>query len=167
MSKIRLLLAPVLAFGLFAMPAVAFQENQTDAGVQALVNAIRSNRKALVAANLGLTDREAESFWPIYDRYMQEIGANGNRLVDVIGRYVADFNGLSDEKATKLVEDYLAVDADRIKLRSAYLKEFATCLSGRKLARFYQIENKMDAVLRYDLASTIPVLEEKSPAPAK
>ena len=59
------------------------------------------------------------------------------------------------------------MEADRVKVRSSYLTEFSTCLSGRKLARFYQIENKMDAVIRYDLASTIPVVEEKSPAPAK
>ena len=71
MSKIRLLLAPVLALGLFATPAAAFQDNQTEASVQALVNAIQSNREALVAANLGLTDREAASFWPIYERYQQ------------------------------------------------------------------------------------------------
>ncbi len=31
---------------------------------------------------------------------------------------------------------------------------------GKKAARFYQIENKMDAVVRYDLAAQIPVVEE-------
>ena len=67
----------------------------------------------------------------------------------------------------KLVDDYLAVEADRVKVKRAYLDEFAKALPGRKVARFYQIENKMDAVIRYDLAATIPVVEEESGAPRK
>ncbi len=66
----------------------------------------------------------------------------------------------------KLVDDYLAIEADRVKVRRSYVEEFAKSLPGRKVARFYQIENKIDAVMRYDLASTIPVIEEES-APSK
>jgi len=67
----------------------------------------------------------------------------------------------------KLVEDYLAVEADRVAVRRAYVPEFAETLPGRKVARLYQIENKMDAALRYELAATIPVLEEQSGAPVR
>ena len=49
-------------------------------------------------------------------------------------------------------------------MRRDYVAEFAKVLPGRKVARFYQIENKMDAVIRYDLAATIPVVEEKASA---
>jgi hypothetical protein len=115
-----------------------------------LGDAIRSNRKALVAVNLKLTDEEAAKFWPIYDRYQQELNAIGDRLVGVIKDYSAHFSDLSDDKATKLVDDYLAVEADRVKVRRAYVDEFTKALPGRKVARFYQIENKLDAVLRYD-----------------
>ena len=85
----------------------------------------------------------------------------------MIEDYIANFHDLSNEKALQLVEDYLAVEADRVKVRRTYVAEFAKILPGRKVARFYQIENKMDAVLRYDLAATIPVVEEQSSAPAK
>ena len=47
-------------------------------------------------------------------------------------------------------------------MRRSYLSEIAKTLPGRKVARFYQIENKMDAILRYDLAKGIPVIEELS-----
>ena len=52
-------------------------------------------------------------------------------------------------------------------MRRAYVPEFAAILPGRKVARLYQIENKMDAVIRYDLAATIPVIEEQPGAPVK
>jgi hypothetical protein len=68
--------------------------------------------------------------------------------------------------ALQLMESYLAAEAERIQVRRTYLAEFKKILPGRTVARFYQIENKMDAVLRYDLAATIPVVDEKRGAPA-
>jgi hypothetical protein len=136
------------------------------ANLDVLLDAIRANRKALVAVNLKLTDDEAAKFWPVYDRYQTEINAVGDRLVGVIQDYTTHFSDLSDDKATKLVDDYLAVEADRVKVKRAYVEEFGKALPGRKVARFYQIENKMDAVIRYDLAATIPVVEEEKGVPA-
>ena len=64
------------------------------------------------------------------------------------------------EKAKSIADQYLTEEADRAKLRRTYLDEFAKALPGRKVARFYQIENKMDAVIRYDLAASIPVVAD-------
>jgi len=136
----------------------------TEASLEVLLDAVRSNRKALVAVNLGLTDAEAAKFWPVYDRYQKEINAVGDRWLAVIEDYVASFHDLSNEKATKLVEDYLAVEADRVQVRRTFVPDFAAILPGRKLARLYQIENKMDAVIRYDLAARIPVVEQENSA---
>ena len=82
-------------------------------------------------------------------------------MAAIIEDYSRSFGDLSDDKALKLMEDYLAAEAERAQVRGAYLGEFATVLPGRTVARFYQIENKMDAVLRYDLAATIPVVDER------
>jgi hypothetical protein len=169
MLKIRLLLAAAV---ILALSAGALRAAQPPAGhaaaanLDVLLDAIRSNRKAFVAVNLKLSDDEAAKFWPIYDRYQKETNAIGDRLVGVIQDYTTNFSDLSNEKAMKLVDDYLALEADRVKVRRAYVDEFAKALPGRKVARFYQIENKMDAVIRYDLAATIPVVEEESQAPA-
>jgi hypothetical protein len=169
MSQIRLLLAAAVIFGLSAaaLRAAPPPTDQAAANLDVLVNTIRSNRKALVTVNLKLTAEEASKFWPIYDRYQQELNAVGDRLVGVIQDYTTNFSTLSDDKAMKLVDDYLAVEADRVKVKRAYVDEFAQALPGRKVTRFYQIENKMDAVIRYDLAATIPVMEEESGVPAK
>jgi hypothetical protein len=168
MSTIRIVLMVVItlcAAPLRAEPPQSGSANE--ATVEVLLNAIRSNRKALVAANLGLTDDEAAKFWPVYDRYQKEINATGDRLLAVIRTYTANFGSLSNDAALQLVEDFLAVEADRVAVRRTYVAEFAASLPGRKVARLYQIENKMDAVTRYDLAATIPVIEEAGGTPAK
>jgi hypothetical protein len=132
-----------------------------------LLDTIRANRKAMVAINLGLSPDEATKFWPVYDRYQKEISATGDRLSTIIEEYTASFATLSNERALQLVDAYLAAEAERVKIRQRYVAEFAKVLPGRTVARFFQIENKMDAVVRYDLAAAIPVIDEQGSKPAK
>lgn len=169
MSCMRLVLVSVVILGLWAGPLAAAEPAAAPGAAEqanrdALLSAIRSNRKALVATNLQLTDAEATKFWPVYEQYQKAREANGNRLVAVIEDYTANFTTLSNEKAMKLMDDYLAIEAERVKVKQDFVPDFAKALPGRKVARFYQIENKMDAVIRYDLAATIPVIDEKSSA---
>jgi hypothetical protein len=138
-----------------------------ETNLSVLVDAIRANRKAVIAVNLGLSADEAGKFWPVYDRYQKEIAATGDRMTSVIQDYISGFATLSDDKAVQLVDAYLAAEAARVKIKQSYVAEFAKVVPGRTVARFYQIENKMDAVLRYELAATIPVIDEKAAQPAK
>jgi hypothetical protein len=170
MTKRSLLLTATLILALSSATARAAESGASLPGhaeLPVLLDTIRANRKALIAVNLNLTGEEAAKFWPLYDRYQQEISAAGDRMLAVIEDYTAHFRDLSNDKALQLLENYLAAEADRLKVRRSYVGEFAKILPGRTVARFYQIENKMDAVLRYDLASTIPVVDEQSGAPAK
>jgi hypothetical protein len=88
-------------------------------------------------------------------------------MTSVIQDYISGFATLSDDKAVQLVDAYLAAEAERVKIKQSYVAEFGKVVPGRTVARFYQIENKMDAVLRYELAATIPVIDEKAAKPAK
>ena len=163
MSTIRLILAlMMLMASVTARAAEKPDAGATESTLDVLLNAIRANRKAMVAVNLTLSDAEAAAFWPVYDRYQTEMNALSDRLVAVIQDYSASFKELSNDKAMKLVNEYLAIEADRMKVRQNYVGELAKILPGRTVARFFQLENKMDAVIRYDLAATIPVVDEAS-----
>jgi hypothetical protein len=170
MSNTRLFLAAILACVLSSAAVGAADTGAADAPqgqLGVLLDTIRANRKALVAVNLELSAEEADRFWPLYGRYQKELNAMGDRVAAIIEDYNASFRDLSDDKALRLMEDYLAAEAERVQVRRAYLGEFAKILPGRTVARFYQIENKMDAVLRYDLAATIPVVDAKRGTPAQ
>jgi len=142
-----------------AFAAAARAGDADEASMEILRDTIQSNKKALVAVNLTLTDEEARSFWPIYDRYQADLSAVQDRLLRIIEDYAANFGSMTDEKANQLVDDYLAAERDRAEVRQKYRDPLAKVLPGRKLMRFYQIENKIHAVLRYELAKTIPVVE--------
>lgn len=153
--------APLSAAG--APPATGAAEV---ADMDVLVTTLRTNRRAFIDVNLALSEEEAARFWPLYDRYQGEMNAFTDRTVALIGDYGANYRTLSNEKALQLMQEYLAIEAERVAVRRKYLDEFAAILPGRTVARFYQLENKVDAVLRYDLAAGIPVIDE-APAPAQ
>ena len=165
MRKLFLMLTATLIVGVSA--AMAAAQTQNEASLSLLADTIRDNRKAFVAANLTLSGEEAAAFWPVYDRYEKDLKLAGDRIVTVVEDYSEHFRDLSNDKAMQLMEDYLAAEAERLKIRRSYLSEFAKILPGRTVARFYQLENKMDAVIRYELAAEIPVIDENSAAPAK
>lgn len=158
--------AALLTTLLLAAPAFAADKPAKATGAAAQANldvlrsTIRANKKALVAVSLTLTDAEAKDFWPLYDRYEAELKGVNDRLVKLIEDYTKGYATLTDEQAKKIAEDYLAVEEDRAKVRRTFFADFTKVLPGKKAARFYQIENKMDAVIRYDLASEIPVVEQ-------
>jgi hypothetical protein len=157
-------LVALLAIGLWpgVVHAAPPQPKQAEfADPQTLLRTVRDNRRALVAVNLNLSPDESAAFWPVYDRYQKDLNAVGDRMAALIEDYRAHFADLSNDKALKLVNDYLAAETERLKVRSDYVAQFAKVLPGRTVARLYQIENKMDAVMRYDLAATIPVVDAK------
>ncbi len=155
---LRRALAIALVLGC-ALAAPLGAGESDDANLEILRGTIQANKKAFVAVNLNLDDAEAAAFWPVYDSYQADLTAVHTRLLEVIEDYTGSFTALSDEKAMAIVESYLTIERDRVEVRRRHLKPIAAALPGKKVARFYQMENKMDAILRYELAATIPVIE--------
>ncbi len=111
----RILLAAALTLALSAVPGRAGEAAK--ANLDILRDTIAANKKALVAANLTLSDEEAARFWPLYDRYQNELKAVQDRAVNVIHDYTTGFHDLSNEKAMKLADDWLSAEGDRVKVR--------------------------------------------------
>jgi len=150
--------AVMLLFG----AAQAFAADAPQSNMEIVREALRADKKALIASNIQLTDAEAKAFWPVYDKYEKDLLTANNKLYQVIEEYALDYNKnkLTDKKALDLVHRYLSAEEARTKVRSSYLKDFSKVLTGLKVARFYQIENKLDAVVRYEMAGQIPLVKQ-------
>jgi len=119
----------------------------------------RADKKLVVASVLELTDNEAKAFWPVYNAYQSDMVTHYDRLIKLIGTYAKAYSAMTDETATKLVTEYLALERNHAALLSSYLPRFQKVLPARKVARLYQVENKIRALVNYDLASEIPFLK--------
>lgn len=119
---------------------------------------IRTDKKLLVATNMQLTESEANAFWPVYEAYQAELDKLRDREVMLIEKFAASYETMSDDAAKNLLEDSLSIDIDHQKLRQSYLAKFRGVLSDTKVARYYQLESKIDAVMEYELAKRIPLV---------
>jgi Spy/CpxP family protein refolding chaperone len=158
-----------LAFVLFGLATIAFQcayaqdkaADLTD--MQALRKAVQTDKKALVASTLKLTDAEAKRFWPIYDAYQRDLdAANRKRNVALEGLIGLD-KPISDLYARTLANDLLATDEAEIKLRRSLQNRLmrgvpTRVLPPKKAAAFIQLESKIRAVQDYDIAATFPMI---------
>jgi len=114
--------------------------------------AARSDKRGLVERNMDLTAGEAKKFWPLYDAYQAELDKINARQTRAMLDYVASESSLTDANAKRIAKELLAADADEMKLRERTAKKMAAALPAKKAVRFLQIENKIRAVQRYDIA---------------
>jgi hypothetical protein len=143
----------------FAMPGMA-QDKPVD-NMQILREKIKADKKLVVATNMELTESEAKGFWPIYDEYQKDLQKINRRIVSLLESYAADFRGksLTDEKAKKLIEEAVAIEQAEANLKSTYTPKLSKVLPVRKVARYLQIENKIRAVVKYELAQGVPLVQ--------
>ncbi len=151
------------------MPA-ASQEKALD-NMQIVIEKIRADKKLLVAENMQLTDAEAKAenmqltdaeakaFWPVYKQYQDELFLLRTRTVKLIKDYADAYETMNNNTAKKLLNEYMSIESLGPKLRQAYLPKFRKALPEVKVARYFQIENKIQAALFYELAANIPLMK--------
>ena len=157
----RLLIGMITALLGFAFMGswIAMAEEPTANNMDIVRDKLRADKKLFVAESMGLTESEAKAFWPIYDDYQKVLAGLGDRKIKIIQSYADQHKSMSNETAKVLLDDYLALEADFQKLRYDYLAKFRGALSEIKVARYYQLENKIHAVVNFELAETIPLIE--------
>jgi len=139
----------------------AAQKNQgtTDQDIELLRKDIRSQKKQMIAANMNLTDKEAEQFWPLYDQYTAELVKINDRKYAAVKQFAQQYNTLTDEQAESLTRSALEVDQSVAQLRLKYIPIFRKVLSGKKTALFFQIDRRLVMLIDLQLASQVPLVE--------
>ena len=153
----RNILSLFLSIGL-ALVAFSTAAAQVRSDIAADRAELQSNRQAIVAENLPLTEGEAKAFWPAYREYRGEMQKLGDRLVELFLNYAKNSESLSDSQATAMLDSYLAVQKDEAKIKSDWVPKFRKILPPKVVTRFYQIDNKLDAILRFDAVDRIPLV---------
>jgi hypothetical protein len=108
-----------------------------------------------------LTEAEAKGFWPVYEAYQKDLQGINQRLLGVIKNYADAYNKgpVSDEAAKKLINEAIAIEEAEVKLKRSYVPKLEKVVPGMKAARYLQIENKIRAIGKYELAAQIPLVQ--------
>jgi hypothetical protein len=154
-SKVTLVLVGLVVVLAWVF-SVSAQEKPSD-NMQIVLEKIRADKKLLVAENMQLTEAEAKAFWPVYDQYQDELFLLRTRTVKLINDFADAYEKMTNDTAKKLMDEYMTIETLGPKLRQTYLPKFRKVLPEGKVARYYQIENKINAALMYELAKNIPL----------
>jgi hypothetical protein len=147
-----------LALGaVFATQAYA-QDPPADT-MQIVREKIKADKKLFVAENMELTESEAKGFWPVYESYQQDLAKINQRMGKAIKDYAANYKTMTDEVADKLVTEASAIEVDRTAQIQSYLPKLKKVLPGKKVARYYQLESKIRALINFELAANIPLVQ--------
>ena len=153
-GMVIVMVAALVGLGIHA----AAQDKPAD--MQILKEKVKADKKLLVAENMDLTESEAKEFWPVYDQYQNDLAEINERIVDLIKSYAADYRAksMTDEKAQNLISEFVAVGRAEAGLNESYVPKLNKVLPPKKVARYLQIENKIRAVIKYNLAEEIPLV---------
>jgi hypothetical protein len=158
-NKKIIVLAALLASFVALGVVPAFPQDKPADNMQIVREKVHADKKLFVAANMDLTESEAKAFWPVYEEYQNELFLLRSRTVKLVKDYADAYEEMSNDKAKMLLDELMIIEALGPKLRQAYLPKFRKVLPEGKVVRYYQIENKINAALNYELAASIPLMK--------
>ena len=146
-----------LAIMMVAMPALALGAGNTD--MELLAEKVKADKKLLVGINMSLTNEEARDFWPVYDAYQRELQTVNLELGELIVEFAEAYakGPIPNKTAKQIRNDVLVLEEKEVKLKRTYGDKMEKVIPAWKVMRYMQIESKIRAVLKFELARQIPL----------
>jgi len=131
------------------------------AQIDLMRSALDDERKAIVANNIWLTREEHQAFWPVYHQYRVATNRVRDKLVRLMMKYVEmhKTHSITDKEALRILDESLRLQQELVRVKYAYVKKFRNALPARKVARFYQIDNRLDNLAMLKAAQHVPLIK--------
>lgn len=156
------LIKPIAVLALTAgigVPAFCQAAAESRKEVDLTRQAIQQKRQDIVSSVIELTEEEGKAFWPLYRDWRAKMAGLGDRTVTLIEQLNDVAAQRSDQEASAMLDEWMKIKQEELKLRKEYIKKFGKVLPMKKVARFIQLEAKMDSAIQYDLAGRVPLID--------
>lgn len=134
-----------------------------DAYIEALKSDIRRHMRRIIEVNMQLTEKDAAAFWPVYDRYDEEMSKLNFERSSIYDFYADNVGTLSDRQAQDLIRRMMYVDRRKLSIDEKYAREMSKVLPVKTVLRFFQIERQVDRLVSLKIMSGIPLVPTKTP----
>ena len=164
MTLLRIaLLILVAALAAPVVPATAQDKAMSNTEMEILRQKINADKKLVVASNMDLSEADAKAFWPIYDAYQKDLQQINERIGKGLAAYAEAYNqgkgSIPDATAKKLLDEMVAIEEAEVALKRSYIPKLNAVLPAAKVARYIQMETKIRALVRFDLAANVPLVQ--------
>jgi hypothetical protein len=169
LSKHAILLGTILALPLAPSSVVAQSApakapakapaDDLDALVELARKDLRAGKADIVGKTMKLDAGQAAAFWPLYKQYEAERQAVGDERLAVIQDFAEHYDSMNDAKATGLLERSFGIEDKRMAIEKKYKGEMLKVLPGKVVARFFQVDRRVNNLIDLKLSSQIPLVE--------
>ena len=132
---------------------------EMDKAVDAMRKDARATKADILGKTLALDSTQAAAFWPVYKQYEAELASVNNDRVAIIQDLTEHFSSLTDTKAQGLIERQIAFQEKRLAVVKKYKDEFLKVLPAKTVARFLQVDSRLNVLLDLAAASQIPLVQ--------
>ncbi len=139
---------------------VASAQNYNDL-VELVRSDLRTEKQAIVLANLGLTEQQSTAFSPLYDQYSAAMKTVWDKKIQLIKDYSGSYSNMTDETAKSLLSRSNALEKESLSVRNSYEKKMMKVLPATTVARWAQIENRLGKLIDLQIADEIPLMPAK------
>jgi hypothetical protein len=142
-----------------AAPAVVVQDDNLDSYIQVLRSNLRTSKVEIVAEAMQFNDAESSVFWPVYRNYEFELSKLNDQKVALLKDYAEHLDKTSPAKAKELAEKSFALEQQRTDLKRKYFREFEKVMPANRVAKFFQVDNRLDLLINLRIASMVPLID--------
>ena len=146
-----------LLVSLAAVPCLAQGTGNVHDEIELTRQEVRANRQDIIRRLLDLTEQQSQAFWPIYRSYQEESAKLGDQRVVLIETYLKNSATLTDEQAKELLKQSFKLREKQLSLQKKYVGKYQKVIPGVKVARLYQVDNVLDAVIQANLHAQMPM----------
>lgn len=143
---------------LFSIANVFAQD--ADSYIEVLKSQIKTDKKAIITETMGFTEKESQTFWPIYNEFEHELSKLSDKRIANIKDFAANYDSLSDQKADELIKNSFSFQSDRLNLNEKYYKKFTEALTPTVAAKYMQLENQIQLILDLSIAANLPLTKK-------
>ncbi len=163
MRMTRFLGAGAVAAVLLCVAGLVTAQESAPTQKQLDIAALRAQRKAVVGQNMKLTPKQAKAFWPLYEQYEDAMDKVDKRHAREIKEYAKNYQNLTDEQANSKLDEVMQVAQDRIDTQKRFIPKFRAVLPGITVTRFFQVDNKLHALVQCQIAQLVPLASKPDP----
>ena len=122
---------------------------------------LEAKKKVQISKSLELTSEQSNQFWDIYADYERELGQSTKNSFDLIRKFSNSYENetITEQDATNMLAAFFRIEARKLQTKQSYLSRYKEALPAKKVFRFYQIDNKIDSLIRCDIARKLPLIE--------
>ena len=121
---------------------------------------MQADRTTLITAGMNFNDKDGAAFWPIYQQYEHERSRLDDRRAGVIKQYAQKYPNLTNAEAKAMADQMLDCESRLVELKKKYHKKFDKVLPALTVAKFFQLEHRIDLMMDMRVESSLPPLTE-------